>query len=260
MQTQEAMQTQKGTALENKVAVVTGGNSGIGRAIAERFAREGAEVVIFGRSQDTIDETARALSNGALAVQGDVQRLDDLDRLFAEVKARHGRIDVLVANAGGGTVRPLEAEDEAHFDEVVDTNFKGAFFTVQKALELLADGGSGILVSSVSHQKGFPGFGVYGAAKAAVRNLARAFAAELAPRGIRVNALSPGPIDTPGFGRLGLPEKQLQEARDGFTAQVPLGRMGTAEEMAGAAFFLASADAAFVTGADLTADGGLTQV
>ena len=246
--------------LKNKVAVITGGNSGIGRAIAETFANEGAHVVISGRNNATLQTAAEAIGNGTLTVQADVTNLTDLDDLFEAVRERYGRIDVLVVNAGGGAVRPLEAADEAHFDSVSDVNFKGAFFTVQKALPLLADGAAILFTTSIANVRGFAGMSVYAATKAAVRSLARTFAAELAPRGIRVNALSPGPVDTPIFDRLGLSEEQTAEAKSSFVSQIPLGRIGTADEMARAALFLVSDDASFVTGAELAADGGLAQV
>lgn len=246
--------------LKNKVAVITGGNSGIGRAIAETFANEGAHVVISGRDDATLQSTVEAIGNGTLAVQADVTNLSDLDRLFEAVRERHEQIDVLVVNAGGATIRPLEAADEAHFDNVSDVNFKGAYFTVQKALPLLTDGAAILFTTSIANVRGFAGMGVYAAAKAAVRSLARTFAAELAPRGIRVNALSPGPVETPIFNRLGIPEEQIAAAKSGFVSQVPLGRIGTADEIARAALFLVSDDASFVTGAELAVDGGLAQV
>ncbi len=242
--------------LADKIAVITGGNSGIGRATAEEFQRQGAKVVIFGRNRETLDETVDALGDGAVGVQGDVANLDDLDRLFAEVKERHGRIDVLVANAGIAPAAPLEHADEEHFDKVFDVNVKGLFFTVQKALPLLTEGASVVFTGSSVSYKAMANMSVYAATKAAVRSLARTFSAELLPRGIRVNVLSPGPIETPIFGRMGLPQEALDEMAQGITEQVPIGRFGSAEEMAKAALFLASSDSSYVIGADLLADGG----
>ncbi len=246
--------------LQGKVAVVTGGNSGIGLAIAREFTEQGADVVVFGRNAETLDEAVRSIGNGTLGVQGDVTRLDDLDRLYQETVARFGKIDILVANAGIARPAPLDLTDEALFDLTSDINFKGAFFTVQKAVPHLNDGASIILVTSAGNVKGLPNFSVYVATKAAVRSLARSFSAELLPRGIRVNALSPGPIETPIFGRMGLPE----EAMDGIAAQmtemIPLKRFGKPEEMAKAALFLASSDSSYVVGAELVADGGMSQL
>ena len=246
--------------LEGKVAVITGGNSGIGQAIAQTFSDEGAQVAIFGRNTQTLNETKNLIGNGTLAVQGDVTNLEDIDRLYEEVTSQHGKIDVLVVNAGIAKVSPLADTTEAFFDQTSNINFKGAFFTVQKAVQHLNDGASIILVSSIVNVKGFPGFSVYAATKAAVRSLGRSFSAELAPRGIRVNTLSPGPIETPIFGKMELPEEALEGMAKGMTQQVPLGRFGKPDEMAKAALFLASDDSSFVLGAELAADGGIAQV
>lgn len=245
--------------LNGKVAVITGGNSGIGKSIAQKFKDEGAEVVIFGRNQKTLDSTKSEIGN-ITAVQGDVTNLADLESLFNQVKETHGRIDSLVVNAGGGQLIPLEATTEEIFDNVSNVNFKGAFFTVQKALPLLSEGSNVTLLSSVANVKGIPGFTVYSASKAASRSMARSLAAELAPKGIRVNSLSPGPIDTPIFDRLGLPEGQSEQAKEQFKSQVPMQRLAQPEEIATVALFLASDDSSFVTGADIAADGGLAQV
>ncbi len=246
--------------LQGKVAVVTGGNSGIGLAIAREFTEQGADVVVFGRNAQTLDEAVRSIGNGTLGVQGDVTRLDDIDRLYHETVARFGKIDILVANAGIARPAPLDLTDEALFDLTSDINFKGAFFTVQKAVPHLNDGASIILVTSAGNVKGLPNFSVYVATKAAVRSLARSFSAELLPRGIRVNALSPGPIETPIFGRMGLPEEAMNGIAAQMTEMIPLKRFGKPEEMAKAALFLASSDSSYVVGAELVADGGLSQL
>ena len=246
--------------LDGKVAVITGGNSGIGQAIAKEFTQEGAHVAIFGRNQTTLDQTKALIGNGTLAVQGDVTNLGDLDNLYKTTTAQKGKIDVLVVNAGIAKVSPLSDTTEAFFDQLTNVNFKGAFFTVQKALPYLNDGASIILISSVVNIKGFPGFSVYSATKAAVRSLSRSWASELSQRGIRVNTLSPGPIETPIFDKMGLPQEALDGFAEGMIQQVPLGRFGKPEEMAKAALFLASDDSSYVQGAELSADGGVAQV
>jgi len=248
------------STLNGKVAVITGGSSGIGAAIAEDFERQGASVVIFGRTRESLEATKARLGRRSLVVQGDVSRLEDIDKLFEATRNAHGRIDVLVVNAGIAPFAPLEQVDEAAFDKLTGVNFKGAYFTVQKALPLLSKGSSIILVSSVANMKGFANTSVYSATKAAVRSLGRTFAAELAPKGIRVNTLSPGPIDTPLFGKTGIPAEQVDDLKKGFASFVPLQRMGTPAEMASVARFLASDESSFVNGTDLAADGGLAQV
>ncbi len=246
--------------LDGKVAVVTGGNSGIGLSIASEFARQGARVVIFGRNGERLAAALRTLGDQALAVQGDVTNLADLDRLYARTAERFGKIDVLVANAGIALPLPLEHIDEANFDLISGVNFKGAFFTVQRALGHLNDGASILLITSGTNRKGLPGFSVYAATKAALRSLARSFSTELAERGIRVNALSPGPIETPLFEKMGLPPEAVEAFGETLTRQIPVGRFGQPDEMAKAALFLASDDASYVVGTELVADGGLTQV
>ena len=199
--------------LAGKIAVVTGGSSGIGLATARRFVEEGAHVVITGRREKELKEAAAFIKSNVTTVVGDVSRLEDLDRLYAVVKEKHGHIDVLFANAGAGTIAPLEAATEAHFDQTFDVNVKGVFFTVQKALPLIKDGGSIILTSSVSNVLGLPGFSAYAASKAAVRNFARAWTLELKDRKIRVNSMSPGPIDTPALETTtGLTAEQAKQA------------------------------------------------
>ena len=247
--------------LAGKIAVVTGGSSGIGLAAAKRLVEEGAHVVITGRREKELKEAAAFIKSNVTTVVGDVSRLDDLDRLYAVVKEKHGHIDILFANAGAGTIAPLEVATEAHFDQTFDVNVKGVFFTVQKALPLFKDGGSIILTSSVSNVLGLPGFSAYAASKAAVRNFARAWTLELKDRGIRVNSMSPGPIDTPALETTtGLTAEQAKEAAAQFTAQIPMGRRGLPQETAAAVVFLASDESSYITGIDLAVDGGMAQV
>jgi NAD(P)-dependent dehydrogenase (short-subunit alcohol dehydrogenase family) len=246
--------------LSGKVAVITGGNSGIGLATAKRFVEEGAEVVITGRRKKELDDAATQIGNNVTAVQGDVSRLEDLDLLYSIIKEKLGHIDILFANAGLGRVAPLGTVSEEHFDREFDTNVKGLFFTVQKALPLLKDGGSIILNSSIAGQKGFGGFSVYNATKAAVRSFARSWTSDLKSRKIRVNAISPGPIDTPIFGKLGLSDQEFAQFESSILSQLPLGRVGQSEEVAAAAAFLASDESSYITGVDLSIDGGMAQV
>jgi len=246
--------------LEGKVAVITGGNSGIGLATAKRFVAEGAHVVITGRREKELQEAAAAIGSNVTAVAGDVTRLDDLDRLYAVVKEKHGHIDVLFANAGWGELAPLEVATEKHFDKTFDLNAKGTFFTVQKSLSLFKDGGSIILTASVANVRGDPAFSAYAAAKAAVRTFARGWTVELKDRKIRVNSMSPGPIETPALEKVGLTADQIEQAAAHFASQVPLGRRGKAEEVAAAVLFLASDESSYVTGIDLAVDGGMAQV
>lgn len=247
--------------LENKVAVVTGGSAGIGLATARRFAAEGATVYVTGRREGELDAAVREIGERAVAVPGDVADLAALDRLFATVRERSGRVDVLFANAGGGQYARLADVTEEHFDATFGVNVKGLLFTVQKALPLLPDGASVILASSTNASQGIPAMSVYSASKAAIRSFARSWAAELADRGIRVNAISPGPVATPGITALaGDRPRTRQRLLDGFAARIPLGRMGTADEVAAAALFLASDQSSFTTGTELFVDGGLGQV
>lgn len=246
--------------LEGKIAVITGGNSGIGLATAKRFVEEGAHVVITGRREKELKEAAVFVGKNVTTVTGDVTRQEDLDRLYAVVKEKHGHIDVLFVNAGWGEVAPLNAVTEDHFDKTVDLNVKGQFFTVQKALPLFKDGGSIVLTSSVANVMGLPAFTVYAASKAAVRSFARGWAMELKDRKIRVNAVSPGPIETPALEKAGLTPEQAQQAAEQFVTQVPLGRRGKPEEVAAVVLFLASDESSYVTGIDLAVDGGMAQV
>ena len=241
--------------LNDKVAVITGGNSGIGLATAQEFKAQGARVVIFGRNQGTLDEAVQTIGNGTLAVQGDVTSLSDLDLLYQQTVEVFGKIDILVVNAGISKPRTVEHIDEANFDQITNINFKGAFFTVQRAVPFLNDGASILLVTGSVYEKGVPGYSVVSATKAALRSLARTFSAELLPRGIRVNALSPGSIETPIFEKLGLPVEPEKWAE-----HIPMKRIGRAEEMAKAALFLASDDSSYMAGAELVIDGGKAQI
>ena len=247
--------------LEGKVAVITGGSSGIGLATAQRFVDEGANVFITGRRQSEVDAAVKQIGkNNVTGIQGDVSNLEDLDQLYAEVKKQKGRIDVLFANAGIVEFAPLGAITESHFDKIFSVNVKGLLFTVQKALPLFQDGGSIILTASVGGSKGNPALSVYGATKAAIRSFARTWTVELAPRKIRVNAISPGPIDTPIFNGLAQSEEQNEQFKTSFVSTVPLGRMGSPDEVAKAALFLASDDSSYVTGIELFVDGGRAQI
>ena len=239
--------------LQGKVAVVTGGTTGIGFATAKLFATEGAHVFITGRRQKELDEAVEAIGTNVFGVRGDVTNLADLDRLYETVGMK-GRLDIVVANAGLGEFAPLGGITEEHFDKLFNTNVRGALFTVQKALPLLNDGGSIILTGSVSGVKGTPAFGVYGATKAAIRSFVRSWTVELKDRRIRSNVLSPGPIDTPLVGQ------QPEEAIERIVSTIPMGRMGEPDEIAKAALFLASDDSSFVTGIELFVDGGRGQI
>lgn len=246
--------------LNNKVAVITGGNSGIGLATAQAFIQEGAKVVIIGRNRQSMDEAVQSLGEQAVGIQADVANLADLDRLYATIKEQIGNIDIIVVNAGVGYARPLAQVDEAHYDQVMNINVKGAYFTVQKALTVLNDGAAIVLVASVASITGVPGLSVYNASKAALRSLARTFSAELVDRGIRVNAISPGPIETPIFGKMDLPPDIANKMGETIISRVPMKRMGQPEEMAKAILFLASSDSSYVLGAELFADGGMGQI
>ncbi len=246
--------------LNNKVAVITGGSSGIGLATAQRFIADGAQVVITGRNQEAVDAAAAELGDRATGIHGDVANLEDLDRLFAQVQEQFGRVDVLFANAGIAPFIPFEAVTEEHFDSLFNINVRGLFFTVQKALPLLSEGASVILNASVVAQSGLPNTSIYSATKAAVRSLGRTLAAELSPRGIRVNVVSPGLIETPFWGKVGLSQDEIDAFAEQVVQQTPLGRLGKPEEIATTVAFLASDDASYFTGADLVADGGMIQV
>ena len=247
--------------LQGKVAVITGGTSGIGLATAKRFAAEGASVVITGRRKPVLDEAIAAIGSNVLGIQVDSSKVADLNRLYERVKADRGRIDILFVNAGGGSMLPLGAITEEQYDDTFNRNVKGVLFTVQKALPLLVDGASVILTGSTAGSKGTASFSVYSASKAAVRNFARSWLLDLKGRHIRVNTLSPGPIKTPGLVELAGPDAaQRQGLLDYMASQVPMGRVGEAEEIARAAVFLASDDSSFVNGVELFVDGGAAQI
>jgi NAD(P)-dependent dehydrogenase (short-subunit alcohol dehydrogenase family) len=241
--------------LTNKVALVTGGSTGIGLGIAKRFAEEGARVFITGRRPTELDKAINSIGGKVAAIQGDVSGLADLDRIFAHIRAQVGRIDVLAANAGFYEFGALGEITEEHFDKTFNTNVRGLLFTVQKALPILAEGSSVILTGSMASIKGFASLSVYNAAKAAVRSFARTWTADLKGRGIRVNVLSPGHTDTPGVAQF-----MTDEVRASAIASVPLGRMGTPDDLGKAAVFLASDDSAYVTGIELFVDGGAAQI
>src|SRR5258707_11465023 len=247
--------------LEGKVAVVTGGNSGIGLATAKRLQEEGARVTIVGRRKKTVDEAVKTIGNGVVAVQADVSVAKDLDRLYATVSQKFGKIDILFANAGIYKFAPLAATSQDLYDELFDINSRGVYFTIQKALPHLNDGASIIVNTSVAGEIGLPNGTVYAATKAALRSFTRSIAAELVERGIRVNAVSPGPIETPaGFARTGLPKEQIDQFIQDVVAKVPMKRIGQPSEIASAVAFLASSDASFMTGAEITVDGGMAQI
>lgn len=246
--------------LDGKIALVTGGTSGIGLAAAKRFVAEGAHVYITGRRQAALDAAVAEIGSSVTAVQGDIAKLDDLDRLYDTIRRGHGRLDVLFANAGGGNLEPLGQITEEGFDATFDMNVKGTLFTVQKALPLMGKGGAIVLNGSTTGVKGTPAFSVYSASKAALRNFARSWALDLKGTGIRVNVLSPGPTLTPAFEAVG----EANGGKDGFIAdfeaQSPLGRIGRPEEVAAVALFLASDQSSYLTGGEVFADGGVAQV
>ena len=246
--------------LSNKIALITGGTSGVGLEAARLFAAEGAQVIIIGADQTRLQAASRELGNQVLALRADLRTPSALDKVFREIKQRFGRLDIVFANAGIGLAAPLEAVTEQQIAEQFAVNVKGIFFTVQKAAPLMTKGASVVLTTSFLNAVGTPGLSILSATKAAVRSLARSLAAELASRGIRVNAVSPGPISTPFHGKLGLTQDALQEAADQIEVKVPLHRFGEAREVAKAALFVASDDAAFMTGSEIVVDGGLTQL
>jgi NAD(P)-dependent dehydrogenase (short-subunit alcohol dehydrogenase family) len=250
--------------LEGKVAVITGGSSGIGLATAQRFISEGAHVFITGRRQSELDAAVKQIgknNNNVTGIQGDVSNLADLDRLYAAVKEQKGRIDILFANAGIDEFAPLGAITESHFDKIFSVNVKGLLFTVQKGLPLFQDGGGSIiLTASAGGSKGIEGYSVYHATKAAIRSFARTWTVDLKHRKIRVNAISPGPIHTSLIDTLVQSEEQAERLKASVVGTIPLGRMGNPDEVAKAALFLASDDSSYVTGIELFVDGGVAQI
>jgi NAD(P)-dependent dehydrogenase (short-subunit alcohol dehydrogenase family) len=246
--------------LAGKIAVVTGGTTGIGLATAKRFADEGARVYITGRRQAELDAAVQEIGKGAVGVQGDVSSLADIDRLYAKIGEQVGRVDVLFANAGGGEFAPLGSITEEHFDKTFNINVKGLLFTVQKALPLFTDGGSIILNASIVSIKGMEAFSVYSATKAAVRSFARSWTNDLKSRRIRVNAVSPGPIDTPALDGLAGDAVSARQLKQQLASGVPMGRIGHPDEIAKAVVFLASDDSSFISGIELFVDGGTAQV
>jgi NAD(P)-dependent dehydrogenase (short-subunit alcohol dehydrogenase family) len=244
--------------LEGKTAVVTGGNSGIGLATAQRFAAEGAFVFITGRRQSELDAAVKLIGPNALGVQGDATKPADLDRLYALIKEKKGRLDIVFANAGAGEFAALGAITEEQFDKTFSLNVKALLFTVQKALPLMGEGGSIILNASIAGSKGMPAFSVYSATKAAVRSFARSWTVDLKDRKIRVNAVSPGPILTPALNKVA--GAQFDQFVAQMIASVPMGRMGTPDEIAKAVTFLASDDSSYVSGIELFVDGGMAQI
>jgi NAD(P)-dependent dehydrogenase (short-subunit alcohol dehydrogenase family) len=243
--------------LKNKVAVITGGSSGIGLSTAKLFAAHGAKVVITGRDKVNLDKAVKEIGNGAIGVRGDISTIADLDQLFQGVNEKLGKIDILVANAAVYVLGQLTDFTEEMFDKVSDINFKGTFFTVQKALQWLNDGASIILISSTVNEKGLPNHAAYSATKAAVRSLARSFSAELLDRKIRVNTLTPGPVDTPIFDSIATSKEEARLISEKMGNFTPVKRIGKPEELASAALYLASDDSAFMIGAELLLDGGI---
>ena len=247
--------------LAGKIAVITGGSSGIGLATAKRFVNEGAYVFITGRRQSELDAAVSEIGHNVTGVQSDVSKLADIDKLYAAVKKQKGKLDIVFANAGTGAFAPLEQISEEHFDKQFNVNVKGLLFTVQKALPLLQPGGSIVLNASIVATKGSPAMSVYSATKAAVRSFARTWSVDLKDRKIRVNAISPGIIPTPGYNTsLGMTQEQVDQFVQSSIPNIPLGRPGTTDEIAKAVSFLASDDSSYVTGIELFVDGGLAQI
>jgi len=243
--------------LKNKVAVITGGNSGIGLGIALEFKNEGTKGVIVGRNQETLDSAVAQLGDNFIAINADVTNLADLERVFKQTAEKFGKIDVLVANAGGGAVGTVASTSEAEFDKAIDLNLKSVYFTVQKALPYMNDGGSVILIGSNAAHRAYANFTLYGAAKAAVIYLAKAFSSDLLDRKIRANVITPGTTDTPAFDKF-VPAEQMEAVKKHFADQMPVGRIGQPADIGKTAVFLASDDSSFMLGAELLVDGGMT--
>ncbi|PTQ99408.1 NAD(P)-dependent dehydrogenase (short-subunit alcohol dehydrogenase family) [Mucilaginibacter yixingensis] len=243
--------------LKNKIVVITGGNSGIGFGIAEAFKNEGASGAIVGRNQETLDRAAALLGDGFIAINADVTKVADLEKVFAATAEKFGKIDVVVANAGGGAVGTVETFGEADFDKAIDLNLKSVYFTVQKALPYMNDGGSIILIGSNAAHRAYPSFTLYGAAKAAVIYFAKGFSSDLLGRKIRANVITPGTTDTPAFDKF-IPAEQIEAVKQHFASQMPVGRIGQPSDIGKTAVFLASNDSSFLLGAELLVDGGMT--
>ena len=243
--------------LKNKVAVITGGNSGIGFGIAQEFKNEGAKGVIVGRNQETLDSSVAQLGDNFIAINADVTNVDDLERVFKETSEKFGKIDVIVANAGGGAVGTVATLGEADFDKTIDLNVKSVYFTVNKALPYINDAASIILIGSNAAHRAYPNFTLYGAAKAAVIFFAKAFSSDLLDRKIRVNVITPGTTDTPAFEKF-VPLEQIEAIKNHFASEMPIGRIGQPSDIGKTAVFLASDDSSFMLGAELLVDGGMT--
>ncbi len=246
--------------LEGKTALITGGTTGIGLATAKLFTQEGARVAIIGQHEGRLSEACARIGADTLAIRADVSQPAEIDAMVAEVKENFGGVDVLFVNAGIAKLGPMMEVDEAFIDEVFNVNFKGAFFTVQKVAPIMRESGSVVLNTSVNNQMGMVGSSIYGASKAAVRSLARTLAAELIEKGIRVNAVSPGPIQTPIYSKLGVPQEHLKEFASQLQQKIPMQRFGEADEIAKAVLFLVSGESSFVLGEELVVDGGWTEV
>ena len=242
---------------QGKVAVVTGGNSGIGLGVAKAYAREGAQVAITGRNEKTLEAAAKEIGDGTLAIQSDAGKVAEIETAMKKIKERFGRIDAMFVNAGVAKLIPFDEVTEEFFDETVNINMKGVFFTVQKAIPLMFKGSAIVLNASINAHLGMPGTTVYGATKAAVINMAKTFSRDLLEKGIRVNAVSPGPITSALLGRDGMSQEKVQEIKDWIQSQVPIKRFGTPEEIAAGVLYLTAPESAFVLGAELIIDGGM---
>jgi NAD(P)-dependent dehydrogenase (short-subunit alcohol dehydrogenase family) len=245
---------------KDKVVLITGGTSGIGFSAARIFIDSGAKVMVTGRNKETLEAARKELGDRAEVIESDSGDPEAITALFAHVKKTHGGLDALYLNAGIATATPIAQVSVEHFDRIMNVNVKGPLFAIQAATPILRKGGAIVITTSVVNEKGMPGFAVYGASKAAVRHLVRTAAAELLPLGVRVNAVSPGPVETPIFGKMGFPQEQLEEMAKGMTAMVPMGRFGSPDEIAKAAVFLCSDDASFITGEELKVDGGTATI